>query len=158
MKAQLIENRVAKRMALSGDKLGAGAFIKGNLLILGEQASHPDSDPEQKPFCSTKACSGWLNWELEKLGVPEEAMFWLNVLNNDGTPAPLLETISELQPTEVIALGNVAKMACKKLGVEHLGFSHPQYWKRFRSKESYPFIKYLEVKLGSKISKMKEVS
>lgn len=122
---------------------GIGFFKPGNILILGEQASDPINDPEQMPFFSTKACSGWLNWQLEQGCIPEEKMFWLNVLNNDGSPADICGTIDRMKPSEVIALGKIASNACTKLGLKHYYYPHPQYWKRFRSKEDYPLISHL---------------
>lgn len=125
---------------------GAGLFKRGNILILGEQASDPINDPDQKPFCSTRACSGWLNWQMELEDLQEEKFFWLNVLNNDGSKVDLRASVDRLQPSEVIALGNTARSACVKAGIAHVHFSHPQYWKRFRSKEQYPLISHLLMK------------
>lgn len=119
---------------------GVGAFIKGNVLILGEQASDPSNAPEQQPFCSSKGCSGWLNNLLEEAKIPEDHLFWLNVNNNDGTKIDLHPYIHSLKPRAVIALGSVAATRCIDQQIEYEKFYHPQYWKRFHYNEPYVLI------------------
>lgn len=122
---------------------GVGAFIEGNILLIGEQASDPKNAPEQRPFCSSKGCSGWLNSLFETEGFPEERLFWLNALNNDGSKVNLAEYLSVLKPSHVIALGKVAERSCVDQGVTFEKCYHPQYWKRFQSKKRYPLLDLL---------------
>jgi hypothetical protein len=147
-KSIAVERRVIRRMHLATiscppNQPGAGLFKQGNILLLGEQASDPINDPDQKPFCSTRACSGWLNWQMELHNLEEDHFFWLNVLNNDGTAIDLNAAVARLRPSAIISLGNIARNACVKSGITPVHFSHPQYWKRFRSKELYPLIPFL---------------
>ena len=124
--------------------LGTGSFILGNILIVGEQAASPSTSPEQEPFCTSRGCSGWLNAKLELAGIPEDLLFWVNALNNDGTTLDLTFYVDQLQPMLVFALGRVAKNSCINQRINHESFPHPQYWRRFRTKEPYPLIVRLE--------------
>jgi hypothetical protein len=136
-------NRYIKRLSLAtltNAPIGVGAFIEGNVLLIGEQASNPSEAPEQQPFCTNKGCSGWLNKQLDSEQIPEERLFWINALNNDSSLVDLKQLVTQLKPIVVIALGEVAKQTCKQQGIEHEAFYHPQYWKRFRSKERYALL------------------
>lgn len=130
---------------LTNAPFGVGAYVKGNILIIGEQASDPTNAPEQEPFCSSKGCSGWLNKLLQAEGIPEEKLFWVNALYNDGTLVDLLALVEQLEPSAVVALGNVAKKSCADHGVQFFSAYHPQYWKRFRSKNRYPLLDLLNL-------------
>lgn len=143
----LTSERYLRRLKLAAETkapYGAGAFIKGNILLIGEQASDPITAPEQQPFCSSVGCSGWLNKLLEAESIPEEKLFWVNVLNNDDTPINLRGLVEALQPSTVLALGGVAQHHCKLQGVSFQPFYHPQYWKRFKSKHPYSLINFLK--------------
>ncbi len=124
---------------------GVGAYVKGNILLIGEQASHPLGAPEQEPFCSDAGCSGWLNRLLAAEQIPEELLFWLNARNNDGSKVDLQSIYDHLQPSVVIGLGKVAEgLICEFDFRESAIFlPHPQYWKRFKSKQPYPLVKVL---------------
>lgn len=123
---------------------GVGAFVEGNILLIGEQASDPKNAPEQQPFCSSKGCSGWLNDLLEAEGIPEEKLFWLNALNNDGSKVELWRYVDSLKPSCIIALGNVASKVCHEQMITHEKCYHPQYWKRFQSQNRYGLIDLLQ--------------
>lgn len=122
---------------------GVGSFTAGSVLLIGEQASDPTTAPEQRPFCDDKGCSGWLNKLLEANDIPEEMLFWVNALNNDGSQIDIRKIVQTLLPLKVIALGKVAQRVCQQQQVHALSVYHPQYWKRFRSKEQYPLINEL---------------
>lgn len=124
--------------------IGVGSFAPGSVLLIGEQASDPTTAPEQQPFCSTKGCSGWLNLKLQEAEVPEEKLFWINALNNDGSEVDLQLLVQQLQPSAVIALGGIAQRVCREQGVEFEAQYHPQYWKRFKSKHRYPLLDRLK--------------
>lgn len=116
--------------------------MSGNIVLIGEQASHPEGAPEQLPFCCHKGCSGWINWLLEEEKIPEEWLFWINVYNNDGSVADL-NILNQIEPSLVVALGNHAAQECLKRGFDYIKLPHPQYWKRFKSKERYPLLDLL---------------
>lgn len=122
---------------------GAGAFIPGNILLVGEQAANTKKDSNQQPFCSDYGCSGWLNDLLDEADIPEEKLFWLNALYNDGTPIVLKPMVLTCKPSIVVALGTVARKLCRDNYVEHQFFYHPQYWRRFKSKQRYPLLDFL---------------
>lgn len=141
-----VRDRVLSRYRLglkTKAPIGAGAFRPGSVMIVGEQTSHPEVNKYHAPFCSTKACSGWLNARLEEVEVPEDKLFWVNALDNDGSEVDLLALYNQLKPPAVFALGNIARDQLKKRGIEHVHVPHPQYWKRFKHSQPYPLIEKL---------------
>lgn len=140
-------NRALERFRLglvTKAPIGAGAFLPGSIMLVGERTSHPERNKYHAPFCSIKACSGWLNTLLEAAGVPETKLFWVNALDNDGTNVNLRELYDIINPPSVIALGKVAEHALAEQGITAISVPHPQYWKRFKSKQEYPLIPILK--------------
>jgi hypothetical protein len=123
--------------------IGAGSFTKDVILLVGERTSHPEENKYHAPFCSTKGCSGWLNKKLDEAEIPEDKLFWVNALDNDGSEVDLRKLYDALEPRAVIALGNVAQKQLKKFEIKHELVPHPQYWKRFKHHEPYPLITLL---------------
>jgi hypothetical protein len=141
------KDRVQRRIDLAIEThapFGAGAFITGNVMIVGEQDSDPTASVEQRPFCTTKGCTGWLNKQLEAEGIPEEKLYWINALNNDYSTVDLPRLVDALKPRAILALGGIAQKVCKDYEVEFKPFYHPQYWKRFKSKQPYALIETLK--------------
>lgn len=125
--------------------VGAGNYVPGvKVFLIGERTSHPEKNKLHAPFCSTKACSGWLNKLLCEADVNEKDLFWVNALDNDGTPVDLGSMHAYLQPKHIFALGKVAEERLKVYNLSYTAFAHPQYWKRFKSKEPYPLIAALK--------------
>lgn len=123
---------------------GVGAFVEENILLIGERPNLPrDSKDAGRPFCSDHGCSGWLNNLLDEENVPEEKLCWVNALYANGERVPLLPYVKVFQPSYVIALGKIAQKACLDMNIDHETVPHPQYWKRFRSKERYPLLDVL---------------
>ena len=142
------QDRVQRRIALTVETrapIGAGAFLAGNVMIVGEQDSDPTASIEQRPFCTTKGCTGWLNKQLDAADIPEEKLFWINALNNDSSVVDLKSLVEKLKPSKVIALGGIARRQCSLQKVGAIEFYHPQYWKRFQSKLPYDLISYLKI-------------
>lgn len=142
---------------------GAGAFIEGNVLLIGERPSLPKTASRTigHPFCSDDGCSGWLNKLLEAENVPEEKLFWINALYSNGDKAVLWPYIEVMKPSSVIALGNVAEGCCRQRGISHEKVPHPQYWKRFRSRERYPLLDVLQqclINVPDPASKIESIS
>lgn len=138
----MIKERYTKRIKLGTETnapYGVGAFLPSNILIIGEKSANPESSANQQPFCDYKGCSGWLNNQLEDAGIPEEKLFWVNAINNDGSSIDLNKLVDDLNPSIVIALGGVAAKLCHQSKVDHHKFYHPQYWKRFGRKQPYEF-------------------
>src|SRR5574343_461079 len=141
------QERYLTRLSLARDTdapFGAGAFVTGNVLLIGEQSSDPLHDTDQQPFCSSKGCSGWLNDLLEAENIPEDKLFWVNAKNNDGSTISLLPLVAALKPSTIIALGSVARKLCEIQDVKGEFFHHPQFCKRFRHQFPYPLISRLK--------------
>lgn len=143
-----MNDRVQKRIDLkeiTRAPFGAGAFVSGNIMIVGEQDSDPTASVEQRPFCTTKGCTGWLNKQLDEANIPEERLFWVNALNNDNSPANLRYVVETMKPKAIIALGGIAQHTLRKQEIYNFKpFYHPQYWKRFKSKQPYALIDELK--------------
>lgn len=145
-KDERVRARVLSRFRLgriTKAPVGAGSFTPGSVMVVGEQTSHPEENKYHAPFCSIKACSGWLNALLEDANIEERKLFWVNALDNDGSEVDLRKLFDFIQPPTVFALGNVARDQLKKHGIEFQHVPHPQYWKRFKNKEPYPLIEQL---------------
>jgi len=142
------EDRVQRRIDLTEEThapFGAGAFITGNVMIVGEQDSDPTASVKQRPFCTTKGCTGWLNKQLDDENIPEEKLFWVNALNNDNTAANLKYVVETMKPIAIVALGGIAQNELQKQEIYNFKpFYHPQYWKRFKSKLPYALIATLK--------------
>ena len=144
---EAVRQRVLERFRLrikTKAPTGAGSYTKGVVLLVGEQTSHPEENKYHAPFCSIKGCSGWLNAKLEEAAIPEQELFWINALDNDGTEMDLRKIYDDLEPRQVLALGNVARDQLQKFGISHGMVPHPQYWKRFKHREPYPLITVLK--------------
>lgn len=142
-----VRHRVLERFRLrikTKAPTGAGSYTRGVVLLVGERTSHPERNKYHAPFCSVKGCSGWLNAKLEEAEIPERELFWINALDNDGTPMDLRRIYDELQPRDVIALGRIAERQLQKFGIEHKQVPHPQSWKRFKHHQPYPLIDLLK--------------
>jgi hypothetical protein len=142
-----IRNRILLRFRLglsTRAPIGAGSFSKHVVMVVGEQTSHPEENKYHAPFCSAKACSGWLNGLLNTADIPEAKLYWVNALDNDGTEVDLGKLAQAIEPKAIVALGNIARNQLVKHKLEHHHVPHPQYWKRFKNKEPYPLIQQLK--------------
>lgn len=143
-----VRSRVLNRWALgrrTKAPVGAGNYTTGvKVFLIGERTSHPEKNKLHAPFCSVKACSGWLNKQLCEADIDEKSLFWVNALDNDGTPVDLQAMHAHLQPKVVFALGKVAEERLRVYNIPYIAFAHPQYWKRFKHKEPYPLIAALK--------------
>ena len=154
---ELLERRIAARIGLRDpNREGVGSWKPGSALLVGEQSAHPTDSPNQQPFCDLHGCSGWLNSQLELASIPEDRLYWVNALNNDGSAVHLCKLIYDLKPSIVITMGKVAddlwNRTCDDM-FPHTSVPHPQYWKRFRNKDPYPLIDVLKNTLSSHINR-----
>ena len=99
------------------------------------------------PFYSTKNSSLWLNRQLVEAGIDEKHLLWFNAQLADGTylPGHHLKDLAHINP-RVFVLGGNAEMWVRRVA-PHLPYTkvfHPQYAKRFRSKEPYELIDLLK--------------
>jgi hypothetical protein len=112
--------------------------MTGNILIIGEQSGDKLSD---RPFCAETHSSKYINEKLNVYDIPEEKLYWVNALRCDDSEADINSIVVHMNPSVVICLGNIAERTCKNQGINnYIKFYHPQYWKRFRNKEEYPFV------------------
>lgn len=124
----------------------AGNFsnFKGNriITIIGEKPAGPSPLVKSYPFLEVAGSSGWLNSQLNDTHAREDRLFWVNALNlDDSENNP--DIINQLKPKQIVCLGKIAEQWAKKNGWEFVAFPHPQYWKRFKSKQPYPLIDFL---------------
>lgn len=143
-----VRNRALERFYLGRKTkapVGAGNYTPGvKVMLIGERTSHPEKCKFHAPFCSVKASSGWLNKLLCEANIDEKDLFWVNALDNDGTPVDLGTMHAYLKPGVIFALGKVAERQLDSYNLDYVAFAHPQYWKRFRSKQPYPLIDALK--------------
>lgn len=95
------------------------------------------------PFYSTKNSSLWLNKMLVEADISEDALLWFNSTLADGSlldPVHIKDLL-RLKPTFIVLGGNAEKwFKAAAPDVEYVKVYHPQYAKRFRSKEPYELI------------------
>lgn len=147
LKRIMIRERLTPKTQLHG----VGAMRAGNIMLVGERASGSQRGKltNNRPFCTLRACSGWLNGQLDVAGIPEERLYWINILDPDGIPISILPYLEQFPPSHIICLGGTAlKQVARQLGASNqipiLSQTHPQYCKRFRSAEPYPLILLLK--------------
>lgn len=108
-----------------------------DIVLVGEDfAERKNQDAwYQWPFASFsgEGCSKWLTDELNRAGIREHQLLWVNA----DQPLDLLPTGENLT---VIALGRLAYEACYKAKLKAVQVEHPQYHKRFKSGNTYPLI------------------
>lgn len=106
----------------------------GKTIIVGNSfAERKDCDPwYQWPFASfaNDGCSQWFTEELDRIGISESELLWLDA-NQD------LEILYSL-PSTVIALGDTAYKQLYELKIAAHKLVHPQVWKQFKPHELYP--------------------
>lgn len=123
---------------------GIGHFMRGNVLLLGEQCN-PNTHIEEWPFIAVNGSSAWLTQQLEYGRVPEANLYWANVKRLDGAPLNP-RFIDELEPSAIVALGAEARKWAERY-VPNLRcepMPHPSYWKRFNGDIPYPLIPFLQ--------------
>ena len=120
------------------------------ILLVGEQANIRAHEPlgRRAPFTAyNKAgCSYWLNNLLDKAGIPEGRLSWVNAADELGRPASAQEARRHLiMPFTTIALGRRAAMWCDAgwLGPTYQ-VAHPQFHRRFCHKIAYALPKILK--------------
>ena len=124
----------------------------GNIkfVIIGDTPG-PGRPTEQNyhhtPFYSTKNSSLWLNRQLVENNVDENTLLWFNAELADGSsldPIHIQDTL-HFNATYIV-LGGKAEAWFKKAApkVPYRKVYHPQFAKRFKSKEPYELIEILK--------------
>lgn len=120
---------------------GIGMFAKGVTLLVGDQVNATNSVWDW-PFVATDGCSPWLATELDKGGIDERSLYWINAVDRRGIEAdPAF--IDQLHPGLIVALGKAAAIWCQRNRLQFTEVAHPQFHKRFRYNEDYPLIHVL---------------
>lgn len=141
LRTRMIKYIYAMRRGYHGD-------IK--FVIIGDRPG-PGRPTEQNyhhtPFYSTKNSSLWLNKQLVENNVDEDSLLWFNAELADGSaldPIHIQDTL-RYQPTYIV-LGGKAEAWFKKAapGVPYKKVYHPQFAKRFKSKEPYELLEILK--------------
>lgn len=126
---------------------GGGCWEFGrSILIVGDEPNDHTHEPAayQVPFISFNkaACSWWLATQLDGAGISEGDLYWVNAKSHAGVADG--QAMATLRPRHVAALGQVASEWCQRFNLEHIKFAHPQFHKRFRYAQPYPFISWLK--------------
>ena len=121
-------------------------FPAPEAIILGDRpgpSAPTDPSYHHTPFYSTKHCSGWLNALLFLEGFDENELVWVNAFNVDGSPThnDVVENLLTKFSPQIIALGGNAEKWLKQNNYPlYVKVDHPQYHKRFKNKQPYPFV------------------
>ena len=143
--------------AISSDGLGSpchrtsphptAVMSAGNLdakvLLVGEAFTSADTSEFRWPFSAPKGCSVWLAEQLERRGIGEHKLLWVN------TDQPELPMFIELlgDNIKVVALGSRAGWRLRNISFNNsdvIRFEHPKHHKRFKFRQPYPLIEWLE--------------
>ena len=122
--------------------------IKGRYLIVGERPGNEASlGQRDAAFFSVSGSSAWLRNQIFSIDdLHPDDFYFINAFDRENNPTDL-SFIEGCAFERIFALGGVAKEHLSK--EDHLkdkvsNHYHPQYWKRFRSKEEYPLITELK--------------
>lgn len=124
------------REARLHDDLGVIGNVCGlptrRVLLVGDSASR--SATTALPFVNHNlgGCSAWFAEYLERAGIAEDRLLWVNAWRADDTPTDLGLLHHELLPVKTFALGHIAARALLEASVPHVQVEHPQFIKRFR--------------------------
>lgn len=119
-----------------------GHFARDVTLLVGDQVNPGTTAVADLPFVSwdPQGCTAWLSEQLEAWGVSEASLCWVNARDPHGYEASS-RFLSELQPRQIISMGEAARAWVANSGFNDITsyhVVHPQYHRRFLSKEGYP--------------------
>lgn len=141
---QLSQRRLLYTSALQRRYVG-----NNKVILIGDKPGpgRPTTPHHHTPFYSTKNSSLWLNLKLVEAGIDELDLLWFNAELADGSPLdPVhIQDLEPLQP-KLIALGGNAEKWIRRAvpEVTYVKVPHPQFAKRFKSKEPYELIDVLK--------------
>lgn len=128
------------------------------ILMVGDRPGPgaPNTDSfHHTPFYSIYNSSGWLNVQLVREQIPEERLLWVNSADRHDKDTDPTTIFNFVNVATAVALGSNAAKWLKTLDFEKfrqpqnssyrvIQTYHPQYWKRWRSKERYPLLDILK--------------
>jgi len=112
------------------NRLVAGNSYRPKILLVGDQ-SNPKTRRDVWPFFEHGNSSLWITEALQKLGINEDKLAWVNSREADGVVADLNDYVEETAPTHIVALGHSASNALCRCSIEHAMIKHPQWYRRF---------------------------
>ena len=117
---------------------GSGAFIPGNLLLVGDRLSEADGTTSY-PFVSyhKQGCSVWVTIQVAAAGIKERDLYWINARTVDNQKTSKAPWLAALQPRCIIAMGDLAQGWARDTGYRVIKVPHPAYWRRFHHAETY---------------------
>jgi hypothetical protein len=120
----------------------AGNWLGGVLLVGDDFSRHQPGDPlYQWPFGAFHGSSVYVTRACEEAGVDENELLWVNQASVSR------EILAGLQASrQAVALGDKAAMALQQtnVGRSFRHVPHPQYAKRFLSREPYELVEVLK--------------
>lgn len=141
-----ISRALRHRMVMYIQAMGRGYSHETRAVIIGDTPGpgRPTTPGyHHTPFYSTRNSSLWLNRQLVEAGIDEHKLLWFNAELADGSELPghHIQDILRIKPKFFVLGGNAEKWFRKAApGVEYTKVYHPQFAKRFKSKEPYALI------------------
>jgi len=120
----------------------AGNWLADVVLVGENFAERKDQDPwYQWPFASfsNEGCSQWLTQQLERGGIHEMNLLWVNA----DQDLALVQKLG-VPRKSYIALGRTAEAKLREMVGDPFVMPHPQSFKRFNYKQPYPLIGQLQ--------------
>jgi hypothetical protein len=128
---------------------GIGRWAPGEVVLMVGDRHGPSIQPYKVDmnlaFCDmAKAGSSfWLSDQLDKGGIDEKSLYWINAFDSDGNPTEP-RFIALLRPKAIVTLGDSAARWAETCQLQFNRFAHPQFHKRFQHNEPYPLIEKLK--------------
>ena len=135
--------RMLHRILITEKPPGIGGS-NARVLMVGDRPT--EENVYQLPFVHPKGCAPWLTKQLDDNGFQEEDFYWINAYDVKGKRTDF----SGLGFYELgICLGHHASERGSELKRANVcdtirTLAHPQYWKRFHTREEYPLIDILK--------------
>jgi len=119
------------RVSMENKAEGGGAFAKGNILMLCDKGPRANvrASAAVVPFINfldNDGPSRMLAETLEREGIPESKLYWINTQTHLGVPTQS-DFIQQLQPSKVFALGNNAYTWALNHNVQAIKLPPPLY-------------------------------
>ena len=140
-----LERRLLEAMPNKNLGYGIGNYSGSSTLLVGDMVKHRGQF--EACFCWDQGSAPWLADKLEEASIPEDRLYWINARNYLGRVNPA-DFIEKMNPENIVALGNKAASWCDNNSLAYEKVKHPQYWKRFKSKEEYPLIPLLKERIS----------
>lgn len=128
----------------------AGRQVDTEFIVLGDKPGPgrpTEPDYHHTPFYSTKNSSLWVNRQLVEAEILEDELVWFNatLASGDQLQKDIVAPFVKRDARFIALGGNAAKWLSRNFPeVQFTTVFHPQFAKRFRSKEPYALISLLK--------------